>query len=1170
MQSYSPAGSPLNSARPASTPRRRENDFRRVHSSRSITTTHHRSIVELSQGQGNAMRVYVRVRPFSERELSLSMPHHSTVRIDVENPCLITLLDPQKDFRPRETFSFTRCFWSVLEQGNNDMCRGRTAGEIRGSIDMFINNNASSARGNRSRCLNTSLSNTSVLSARGRAAAENSVSFEGAGSNAAIVAGSVVTHPPYSAQQDIYNEVGRPILENTLEGYNGCVFAYGQTGSGKTFSMFGYAPKSADFHSTFKHQHVAFEDYEEDDCEVSKPSISFASPARFSRASLLSSQNSLKDGFAPQLGTQGNTDRPAVDIVDHTGMDPNELQGIIPRISADLFSGLREKRDTDPSHSYRVEVEYYEIYNEKVYDLIRPQKDADLRIRHNPVSGPYVEGLTSKVVANEEEVARVIRKGSVERHTAATKVNDRSSRSHAIITLNIMQLILDKNDNTCKKQSKLNLVDLAGSERTGAVGAEGKQFLEGTKINLSLTTLGRVIDCLADLAQSKSLSVPVPYRDSNLTWLLMDSLGGNSKTSMLATISPHSVNFDEMRQTIRYASRARQIVNKAVINEDPQVRQIRLLTAELDRLKKVIRDAGHNEFSRDYVLELQRRNNFLEKRCQEQEMFIVELQAELEGRVMTNRTEDSRAISARRARPGHLPETSARQRRDAVEEEKNPTLLKSQLVEAKSENEVLRRQIAEEERNKRPDASNSAEQVAELNIRVQNLKREVDKMRKYDAKKEQYMQRYSFFYVDLASDILHRIMLQKEEEFVRQVAHLFISQNGEMGDGIRRLNKAHREEMEQMRKRHVEEMEELHKLSSARLKESIEKSNELYQQLIDKHVDKLNYVEERMMNNKEFYEAELKRLGEENEKTRVRYEEQLDRVRTQHQKETRKLREQLSSGASDRQRSGEVVKRLQEEHEKEMNRRQEEMDRYRQDKEQEISRLKKQVDNEKLRYESDMLEKERQRRSLEREVNELRRELLKAQTERNRMEQQHHTELQNLSQQQERLVHVSNGLLSDWDNRSSAMDASFTQLRALLQTQDYLNFRARLRDATLERKDYTAELEAVEERKRRDTQRLREIVQQLRQNQEDSKASIQRFEEDIMKHLARSNKARHSGNSSNKNSHENENGDGNSKAVKKNADGNSTSGTNKSPTSVPPARAEKKEPSVKARGGTSK
>lgn len=240
------------------------------------------------------------------------------------------------------------------------------------------------------------------------------------------------------------------------------------------------------------------------------------------------------------------------------------------------------------------------------------------------------------------------------------------------------------------------------------------------------------------------------------------------------------------------------------------------------------------------------------------------------------------------------------------------------------------------------------------------------------------------------------------------------------------------------------------------------------------------------------------------------YESQLAKVRDDHKQETRRLREQATSGVADLQRSGEALKRMQEDCECRVARLQEEMYRFRREKEQEISRLNQQIEKEKLLRETDMLEKDRQCRFLEHEKNAVQRELLKAQTERSQMERQHHTEVQNLAQQQEKLVTVSSRLISDWDNRSSAVETSFNHLRSLLHNQDYLNFRARIREIALERKDYTAELEAVEERKQRDTQFLRDILHQLRQNQEGSMASIRRFEEDVMKHFAHSNKGQQS------------------------------------------------------------
>ncbi|KAH9589320.1 Kinesin motor domain [Trypanosoma melophagium] len=1104
-----PPSSRPTSARPTSVTRNADREFRRMQSARSLTTPR-RSAIDIAQAQGSAMKVYVRVRPFSERELSLNMPQHSTVRIDVDNPCLITILDPHKEFRPRETFSFTKCFWSVLERNNDS---GKSAEEIRGTIDAFINTNTPSARtrGSRTGSFTAAPNNSGLLSARGRIASENGATFDGAGSSAVVVNGSTVVHPPYSSQKDVYNEVGRPVLDNTLEGYNGCVFAYGQTGSGKTFTILGYAPRNSDFRSASKRQLTTMDDDDDDydEYEGSKPPVVSVSPARYRRASVVSNPGSRQDLFGRQMSSQANGDRNDVDVVDTTALDPNELQGIIPRICTDLFNGLRDVREKDPSHSYRVEVEYYEIYNEKVYDLIRPQKDADLKIRHNPLTGPYVEDLTSKMVANEEQIAKVIRKGSVERHTAATKINDRSSRSHAILTLNILQLYLDESGNTCKKQSKLNLVDLAGSERTGAVGAEGKQFLEGTKINLSLTTLGRVIDCLADLSQSKSLAVPVPYRDSNLTWLLMDSLGGNSKTSMVATISPHCINFDEMRQTIRYASRAKQIVNKAVINEDPQVRQIKMLTAEVERLKKFIRDAGYNEFSRDYVLELQRRNAYLEKRCEEQEMTIAELRAQLEENGIVIRTEDLTTASARRAGAGQPESSASRRRGGGNAEESNGSLLRSRLGDSKAEVDELRRQISESNLSRNGESPTQDKRVAELNARIKSLKKELDVLRKNDLKKERFLERFAFFYMDWASDTVHNTMLLKEKEYTKYLSRFVINQNDNLTNSLRRLRQSHREEVDNMQKRHVSEMEDLQKLSESRLKESIERSSELYQQLIDKHVEKINHTEERMKKNKEFYGAERKRLENEKENMRNSYDDQVRKMRAEFQDELKRLREQISAGAHDRQRSGEAIKRAQEGYEKELLRRQEEMDRYRREKEHEISRLKQQIENEALRRESDILEKDRQRRLLEQEVIDMRRELLKVQAQSHRLEEEHQAEILRLTQQQERLVSIGSGLLADWDNRPHGLDASFSKLRDILQSQEYISVRNRLREATFERKDYTAELEAVEERKRRDTQRLREIVQQLKQNQEESKASLQRFEEDVMKHLAKANRIRH-------------------------------------------------------------
>ncbi|XP_078805111.1 kinesin-like protein KIF16B isoform X5 [Oryzias latipes] len=268
--------------------------------------------------------------------------------------------------------------------------------------------------------------------------------------------------------------------------------------------------------------------------------------------------------------------------------------GLIPRICEGLFSRISNSSRCDEA-SFRTEVSYLEIYNERVRDLLRRKSTQtyNLRVREHPKDGPYVEDLSKHLVLNYSDVEELMEAGNINRTTASTGMNDVSSRSHAIFTINFTQAKFDA-EMPSETISKIHLVDLAGSERADATGATGVRLKEGGNINKSLVTLGNVISALADMAQDaanaslKKKSAFVPYRDSVLTWLLKDSLGGNSKTIMIATISPADVNYGETLSTLRYANRAKNIINKPTVNEDANVRLIRELQAEIARLKALL------------------------------------------------------------------------------------------------------------------------------------------------------------------------------------------------------------------------------------------------------------------------------------------------------------------------------------------------------------------------------------------------------------------------------------------------------------------------------------------------------------------------------------------------------------------------------------------------------
>ncbi|RMZ66785.1 kinesin family [Pyrenophora seminiperda CCB06] len=315
--------------------------------------------------------------------------------------------------------------------------------------------------------------------------------------------------PNYAGQDNLHEDLGKPLLDNAFQGYNNCIFAYGQTGSGKSYSMMGYGAE----------------------------------------------------------------------------------YGIIPKICQDMFERIKVLQ-ADKNSTCTVEVSYLEIYNERVRDLLNPSNKGNLRVREHPSTGPYVEDLAKLVVQSFPEIENLMDEGNKARTVAATNMNETSSRSHAVFTLTLTQKRHDvETSMSGERVAKISLVDLAGSERATSTGATGARLKEGAEINRSLSTLGRVIAALADQSTGKK-KTQVPYRDSILTWLLKDSLGGNSMTAMIAAISPADINFDETLSTLRYADSAKRIKNHAVVNEDPNARMIRELKEELSKLRSQLGGGG--------------------------------------------------------------------------------------------------------------------------------------------------------------------------------------------------------------------------------------------------------------------------------------------------------------------------------------------------------------------------------------------------------------------------------------------------------------------------------------------------------------------------------------------------------------------------------------------------
>ncbi|XP_068458232.1 kinesin-like protein KIF21A isoform X5 [Clinocottus analis] len=336
-----------------------------------------------------------------------------------------------------------------------------------------------------------------------------------------------------SQQDAIYASCTEKLIEGCFEGYNATVFAYGQTGSGKTYTM--------------------------------------------------------GTGFDVNIG--------------------DEELGIIPRAVHHLFKGIERRRQAaqeqgSPAPEFKINAQFLELYNEEVLDLFDSARDKEqkshIKIHEDAAGGIYTVGVTTRTVSSEAEMMQCLKLGALSRTTASTQMNVQSSRSHAIFTIHLCQVRVCASDNQESESdnrvsngnsemdeyetltAKFHFVDLAGSERLKRTGATGDRAKEGISINCGLLALGNVISALGDRSKRSS---HVPYRDSKLTRLLQDSLGGNSQTVMIACISPSDRDFMETLSSLKYANRARNIKNKVMVNQDKASQQISVLRTEIARLQ---------------------------------------------------------------------------------------------------------------------------------------------------------------------------------------------------------------------------------------------------------------------------------------------------------------------------------------------------------------------------------------------------------------------------------------------------------------------------------------------------------------------------------------------------------------------------------------------------------
>jgi len=296
--------------------------------------------------------------------------------------------------------------------------------------------------------------------------------------------------------------------------------------------------------------------------------------------------NNAYEGFNSCLFAYGQTG--AGKSYSMVGYGTNK--GIVPIACDEIFKRIDEvRRGPDASkYQFQVTIQMLEIYNEQVRDLFAKENPSGgLKVRMNPKTGVEVVGLSEWPVASYAEIDERIETATKNRTVAATQMNATSSRAHTVVTICYTQLEIDAKGpgKHSEKKAKMNLVDLAGSERAESTGATGDRLKEGAAINLSLTMLGNVITALAEKSNNPKKNVLVPYRESKLTTILQDALGGNAKTIMICALSPADINYDETLSTLRYADRAKQIKNKPKVNMDPTEALIQQLKAENERLK---------------------------------------------------------------------------------------------------------------------------------------------------------------------------------------------------------------------------------------------------------------------------------------------------------------------------------------------------------------------------------------------------------------------------------------------------------------------------------------------------------------------------------------------------------------------------------------------------------
>ncbi|XP_047431509.1 kinesin-like protein KIF21A isoform X1 [Mugil cephalus] len=503
-----------------------------------------------------------------------------------------------------------------------------------------------------------------------------------------------------SVQETIYTHCTEKLIEGCFEGYNATIFAYGQTGSGKTYTM--------------------------------------------------------GTGFDVNIG--------------------EEELGIIPRAVNHLFRGIEERRQAAteqgrPVPEFKINAQFLELYNEEVLDLFDSTRDlearkqrSNIKIHEDANGGIYTVGVTTRTVTSAAEMIQCLKLGALSRTTASTQMNVQSSRSHAIFTIHLCQVRVcspDNNDNETDNRlasssqidefetltAKFHFVDLAGSERLKRTGATGDRAKEGISINCGLLALGNVISALGDRSKR---STHVPYRDSKLTRLLQDSLGGNSQTVMIACISPSDQDFMETLNTLKYANRARNIKNKVMVNQDKASQQISALRTEIARLqmelmeyktgKRMVGEDGMEGIN-DLVHEnsmLQTENNNLRVRVKAMQETIDAQRVRL-----TNILSDQ--ANQALAKAGEGSEEIGNMIQNYIKEIEE---LRAKLLESEAVNENLRKNLSRVSNRSSLYAGPGSFSPAllapekEASDVIEMAKKDLEKLKKKERKKKKRLRRY--------------------------------------------------------------------------------------------------------------------------------------------------------------------------------------------------------------------------------------------------------------------------------------------------------------------------------------------------------------------------------------------------------------------------------------------